>query len=102
MIPMEQVGLEMPALQELKKEKSLLRDEILTRLRTIEKVIEENKTLDDKSSDQIQESINVFQDEWRKIKECYPEIRYGILQKIITFVGVTEENKDGAKVEPKK
>ncbi len=97
-IPMDQVAAEMPVLLERKNEKLLLRNESKTRLATIEKVMTENKTMEENSNQQITESLNVFMDEWTKAREYYPEVRFGILQKIITFVGVAEETK----TEPKK
>ena len=97
-IPMDQVALEMPLLLEKKNEKLLLRNESKTRLASIEKVMAENKAMEENANQQITESVDVFLDEWIKTRECYPEVRFGILQKIITFIGTAEE----AKTEPKK
>jgi hypothetical protein len=101
-IPMDQVAAEMPVLLEKKNEKLLLRNESKTRLATIEKVMTENKAMEEISDQQITESLKVFNDEWAKARDYYPEVRFGILQKIITFVGTAEENNDAPKAEPKK
>jgi len=74
-----------------KDELTLTRDEAAERLRTIEQVINENATLAKKTKEQVAESVALYLEEWAKVKELYPEIRLGILQKIVDRYAAEEE-----------
>jgi len=76
-----------------KDELTLTRDEIAARLATIEQVIAENTALAQKTKEQVAESVNLFLEEWKKIQECYPEVRLGVLQKTLDLITPETEKK---------
>jgi len=76
-----------------KDELTLTRDEIAARLATIEQVISENAALAQKTKEQVAESVDLFLEEWKKVKEYYPEVRLGILQRTLEMVTPETEKK---------
>ncbi len=81
------------ALQVRKNELTLTRDEVAARLNTIEQVINENELLQAKTKEQVAESVDLYLDEWEKMKEFYPEIRLGILQKTLELLSPDQKKK---------
>lgn len=64
------------------------RSEIEERFNTIQQVIQENASLEAKARKLIEEFTQLDEAENAKRKEYFPEIRLGILQKIVEFIGV--------------
>ena len=89
----EEIASLIPPLQAKKTELTLARDEVVRRLNTIELVIKENEVLEAKAKEQIAESINLFIEERARVKDCYPEVRLGILQKTLEFVAPVDPKK---------
>lgn len=82
----EDVATQMLALVVRRDELTLTRNEVAARLATIEQVIKENEMLEAKTREQVAESVNMYLEEWIKMKEYYPEVRFGILQKTLEFL----------------
>ena len=89
----EEVVTLIPPLYARKDELTIARDQIANRLATIEMVIKENEVLEAKTREQVSESVSLFLQEWHKTKECYPEIRLGILQKALEFITPKDTKK---------
>jgi len=81
------------ALQVKKAELTITRDAAAERLNTIELVMKENEILEAKTREQVSESVNLFLEEWSKLKELYPEVRFGILQKAAEFLTPEDKKK---------
>ena len=92
-IATEDVITQTLALQVRKNELTLTRDEVAARLNTIEQVINENELLQTKTKEQVAESVDLYLDEWEKMKEFYPEIRLGILQKTLELLSPDQKKK---------
>ena len=89
----EEVVAQIPALLIRKNELTLARDEVAARLATIEQVMKENTILETKTKEQVDESVTLYLEEWIKIREYYPEVRLGILQKTLEFIAPEEKKK---------
>ena len=92
-IATEELNSAMLTLQVRKEELTLTRDEALARLNSIEQVLKENKILEAKTHEQVSESVNLYLEEWIKMREFYPEVRLGILQKTLDFVMPADPKK---------
>lgn len=79
----EEVLKQTQELQAKKDELTLTRNEKAARLATIEHVMKENELLEAKAKEQMLESVDLFLEQWAKMKEYYPEVRLGILQKTL-------------------
>ena len=89
----EKLNEQIQALLLRKNELILSRDEIAERLRMIEQVINENAALEQKTKEQVAESVDLFLEEWKKIHDYYPEVRLGILQRTVEMITPDEKGK---------
>jgi hypothetical protein len=89
----EELNTQTLALKVRKDELTLTRDEVLARLNSIEQVLKENEILVAKTHEQVTESVNMYLEEWIKMREYYPEVRLGILQKTLEFVMPPDQKK---------
>lgn len=80
-------------LQVRKDELTLTRDEVAARLANIEQVMKENAMLEQKTREQVAESLELYLDEWQKMKAFYPEVRLGILLKAMEFLTPDDKGK---------
>ena len=92
-ITMEEVAQRMPELKEKLENLKLLHAQAESLLKKMEHVKAENEILAQGASEKIDESITMFLEGWHKSKDCYPELRSKILQKIVDFVGIAEKEK---------
>lgn len=93
MILTEELVTQAPQLLARKNELMLAYQEVSARLASIEQVMKENSVLEAKTKEQVAESLALFAEEIEKIKECYPEIRFNVLQKALEFVTPPEDKK---------
>lgn len=89
----EEVAQQVKALQARKAEVTAKRDEAALRLKTIEQIMQESVMLINKTKEQVTESVDLFLEEWTKIKELYPEVRLEINKKAVEFLNQTAARK---------
>jgi hypothetical protein len=68
---------------------TLKRTEIEDRFNMIQQVVQENAALEQKAKKLIEQYQELLGQESVKKKQYFPEIRLGILQKIVEFIGAT-------------
>jgi hypothetical protein len=68
---------------------TLKRTEIEDRFNMIQQVVQENAALEQKAKKLIEQYQELMIQESLKLKQYFPEIRLGILQKIVEFIGAT-------------
>jgi hypothetical protein len=68
---------------------TMKRAEIEDRFNMIQQVVQENAALEQKAKKLIEQYQELMNQESLKLKQYFPEIRLGILQKIVEFIGVT-------------
>jgi hypothetical protein len=74
---------------------TLKRTEIEDRFNTIQQVVQENAALELKAKKLIEEYQALKNQESTRMKQYFPEIRLGILQKIVEFIGATPAADSG-------
>jgi NADH:ubiquinone oxidoreductase subunit E len=93
MILTEEIVSQAPQLLARKNELTLAHQEVSARLASIEQVMKENSILEAKTKEQVAESLSLLLEEAEKVKECYPEIRFNILQKALEFATPADAKK---------
>jgi hypothetical protein len=68
---------------------TMKRTEIEDRFNMIQQVVQENAALEQKAKKLIEQYQELLEQESVKRKQYFPEIRLGILQKIVEFIGAT-------------
>ena len=95
----EEVDAQVAAMIIKKDERTIYRDLAAARWLTIQTVVNENDALVKKTKELIAESVNLYVEEWTKIPELYPEVRFGIVQKTLDLLTpLALKKKQGAPV----
>ena len=84
----EEVTTQIQELEIKRDQLALNRTEAEDRFNTIQQVLQENSLLEAKAKKLVEEFITLKESENGKLKKYFPEVRLGILQKIVEFVGV--------------
>lgn len=93
MILTEEINVQIPQMITRKNELTTAFQIVSSRLAKIEQVMKENNVLEEKTKEQVTESVMLFHEELEKIKECYPEIRFNVLQKALDFAAPPDDKK---------
>lgn len=78
------------------REMQLTVRQLENRLVAIERSLAENETLRKAVKAMREESFSQFQIEWRKRKELYPDIRYGVISKTVELLTPPKKDKKDA------
>jgi hypothetical protein len=85
----EEVTTQIMEYESKRDQLTMKRTEIEERFNMIQQVVQENAALELKAKKLIEEYLELQNAESIKSKQCFPEIRLSILQKIIEFIGAT-------------